>query len=491
MGCLTAVVLVFAAAAASLITWGVLDAFAAGWHSASAKIIGGLIILALAAVLWLNGRRGYHQQKQAIEVHQQYPNEPWLWNKSWADGCIQDSDRTSMVVAWIFAAAFLGLGLPATIAAFAQAHNKDFSMVYLVLLFPLVGTLFLIWALTEVFRRLKFGTSVLELATSPGVLGGQLVGVIYTRHKLAPESGYHLQLRCIHRLVTVSGGESETRETVLWEDEATMIRGLMDEDTSRTAIPVGFHIPATCQQSDDADPKSSIYWQLQARAKVPGLDYRATFIVPVFRTAETPQLAQSPQVDPVAAYRAPVTPQTAPSLPGITHQQIPSGLELRFRAARNPGATLMMTLFALIFSGIGIGLGYYGHIWFFAATFGLVGFFLLIAVARAWLLATRIAIVEGLVRLESRFPGICRTRTLPARDIADVFCDAAMRSGQTTFYRLRLKTTAGRTLTIASGIPKRKEADWLADQIREALTQDTPPTASTNDESTQAHPGGY
>lgn len=471
MGCVTAAVLLFAGAAAFLIIWGVLNFLAAGWHSASAKIIGGLIILALAAVLWLNGRRGYRQQKQAIDVRQAHPNEPWRWSKKWADGRIRDSDRTRMFVAWIFAAAFLGVGLPAAFAALRAMHQGN-HLALIALLFPLSGTAFLIWALTETFRLLKFGSSILELATFPGVIGGQLVGVIYTRHKLPPSDGYHLQLRCIHCVIRQSGEDSSKNETVLWEDEAVMIRGVLDEDTSRTAIPVGFPIPADGLESDDANPKSYIYWQLQARAKVPGLDYRATFIVPVYRTADTPQRTPAPQVDPVAAYRAPVPLQTAPSLPGISLRQIPGGLELRFRAARNPTTAIMLTLMTILFSTIGAAAGYYGGIWFFGILFSLIGFLLLIASARAWLLATRISIANGFVRLETRFPGLRRTRTMPVRDIADVLCTVGMTSGQTAFYRLQFKTTAGRTLTAASGISKKKEAEWLADQIRAALTQD-------------------
>ena len=468
-GFLLAAVLLLSAAGIALLLWALHDAPALAWPDAAPRVFGGLALLLVAALLWFLGHLPNRRHAQALDLRQQHPQEPWLWNSKWADGRIRDSGLASMFVAWLFAISFLGIGLPGAIGAVGEAHRKGIYLPYIALIFPLVGAGFLVWALTNTYRRLKFGASILELATFPGVIGGQLVGVIYTRHKLPPSDGYHLRLQCFHSVSTGSGKNRSTYLTTLWDDQATMIRGVMDDDASRTAIPVGFQIPADAAPSDDANPNDFIYWQLQARAKVPGLDYLATFVVPVYRAADTPQLTAP--IDPVAAYRAPEPPQTAPTLPGISLHEIPGGIELRFRAARNLGLACLTTFMGVTFAAIGIGVGYYGGIACFGFIFLLVGIAILIAAARAWFLATRIAIAEGTVRLESRFLGFRRAREFPTADIAEVLCPWAGSFGQSALYRIQLKTTAGRTLTVATDIPSKKEADWLAAQLRAALSR--------------------
>jgi hypothetical protein len=47
---------------------------------------------------------------------------------------------------------------------------------------------------------------------------------------------------------------------------------------------VEFQIPSDCEPSDERNPNDRTLWRLTASAKVPGIDYSATFEVPVFKT---------------------------------------------------------------------------------------------------------------------------------------------------------------------------------------------------------------
>ena len=74
---------------------------------------------------------------------------------------------------------------------------------------------------------------------------------------------------------------------MLWEDQQTVMHELLDDQAEISAIPVVFQIPADCRPSDDRDASDKTLWRLITSAKVPGIDYSATFEVPVFTTAQS------------------------------------------------------------------------------------------------------------------------------------------------------------------------------------------------------------
>ena len=267
-----------------------------------------------------------------IDECRRYLNGPWLKNPKWAGGRIRNSDGKSAFWSYVIAAACLCFVL--IIPGLNQLHRKNVAakeaakrsplahvvtdkqtidkqenaaLYFAIGLALFVGAAFLTHAVVNTRRLIRFGSSTLELATFPGVIGGQLVGIIYTQRKLTPSDGYHLRLRCIHRVVTYYGTgrdrHSAVEETPIWEEQCTMARSVTDGDMSRTAIPVGFSIPSHCRPSDVHTSNDSVRWELQALAKLPGLNYLATFIVPVFRTEDS-TTNPTEQVDPVAAYRA-------------------------------------------------------------------------------------------------------------------------------------------------------------------------------------------
>ncbi|MCL2646356.1 MAG: hypothetical protein FWD61_05030 [Phycisphaerales bacterium] len=95
------------------------------------------------------------------------------------------------------------------------------AATYVFLPFVIGGVTMLVVRIVKLRRLSKFGPSVLELTTFPGAIGGQLAGVIYTHRPIHAADGYHLRLRC------------RTGRGILWEDQATKVQGVMEEDASR------------------------------------------------------------------------------------------------------------------------------------------------------------------------------------------------------------------------------------------------------------------
>src|SRR5262249_37336262 len=131
-------------------------------------------------------------------------------------------------------------------------------------------------------RQRKFGESTLLLASTPGVIGGQLAGVIRIPKQVAADDGFRITLNCLDWVDTGNGRSEQS----LWQDEQ-LVTEPMRGDGEGMAIPVLFAIPFDCRETAQPDQTGGVHWRLEIAARVPGVDYLAKFDVPVFKTAES------------------------------------------------------------------------------------------------------------------------------------------------------------------------------------------------------------
>jgi hypothetical protein len=222
--------------------------------------------------------RGAQRQKQAN------PGQPWLWKKEWAGGMIRSSTKAAALGTLLFAVLWNAIALPITWLAVPQLWASNRGMLLVVLIFPAVGVAVIGAAVYQILRWMKYGESVFQMAAVPGVIGGPLAGAVRVPVHVQPEEGFLVRLRCVNIVVTGSGKQQHTSEHVRWEAKRVMSRELFQHDPTQSGIPVLFGIPHTLSGSDDSAPRNRIVWRLEVEAKTSGVDYAATFEVPVFRT---------------------------------------------------------------------------------------------------------------------------------------------------------------------------------------------------------------
>lgn len=224
-------------------------------------------------------------QRAQQRLKAQYPDAPWMWRSEWATGQVTHNMRGSALALLFFACFWNAISLPASYLAWAgpKAIPEIWPRLF-ILLFPLVGMALLYAAVRGLLQWRKYGNSCFRLAEVPGVIGGKISGVVEVPATVQPTDGYHLTLQCVHRVVTGSGKNQHTNETVLWETQRTMLRGIEGGTGEQTTIPVAFAIPFDARESNETDHRDSIVWRLKVAAATPGVDYDATFDVPVFRT---------------------------------------------------------------------------------------------------------------------------------------------------------------------------------------------------------------
>lgn len=288
------------------------------------------------------------QQQRSLQLA--YPQQPWMWREDWSRGRIGGTTRSGMVGTWIFAIFWNLVSIPVAFLVGPQAWATD-RKGYLVLIFPTVGIILLILALRQTLAWEEFGKTWFDMSTLPGALGRELRGTIQVHFPSTPEQGAALKLSCINRYTTGTGNYRTTHGKILWRDERAVPPRQIGSGCVGSAIPVSFQIPADGVESNTANSDDEIVWVLEANAKVPGVNYRDLFEVPVFHTKDSPSAA------PKQARSTPFSTVTEVPAERPRHSRIivkpaeTGGREFDFTAARKPGAALNVTTFFILWSG--------------------------------------------------------------------------------------------------------------------------------------------
>jgi hypothetical protein len=442
---------------------GLRAALAGDWGEAATSLAFGLVFggagFGLLAALLYNRRKG-----QELERRQgQHPSEPWLWRPDWAAGRIEGSSRAKMFLAWAFALFWNLISWTVAPVAIVEGYLQEGeAAALLVLVFPLVGAALLVWAIRSTIRHRKFGVSVFRMAEVPGVIGRKLEGVILTNTLVRPDDGFRVTLTCVNRITSGSGRSRSTRENILWQEEHRQRRA--HQVGRATAIPVAFRLPRDLRQSDTTVAANQIIWRLEAGAEVPGVDYDASFDVPVFRTPESdiplPPEEDEAFGDALEEYRQP--PESRIVVTAHLRRT-----EVYFAPARNPGVAAGLSFFFVIWTAITVALPHLGAPFIFPMVFGFFAVLLFVAVFQAWLGSTRVALTPDQARISHGPLG--RTRTIPAGDIDDVTLKIGMQAGNRPYYDIQIVNSDGKRVYAGRSIRDKQEAEWLLEQMRQAL----------------------
>lgn len=266
----------------------------------------GLLILAPIA-FWVMRRKA--------TLARAHPGKPWLWRPDWARGEIKSSAKSQAVISLAVALAVNLNTIPVGLLLVHELVNKHNWDALPWIIVPAIGLTLVAWPIVAVLRWRKFGQSVFRMASVPGVIGGELTGAIQLSARIQPESGF--QLTCKQTL---------DRTQIKWHQEKVVAHEDRWHDDDRWAIPVLFQIPF---ESDPTDSKGETRWQLEVKAAVPGVDYRATFDIPVFITEQSdPEFV--PDDSAFAQYAAPADPERDLREAGVLKTASPTGEGCRF-----------------------------------------------------------------------------------------------------------------------------------------------------------------
>ena len=411
---------------------------------------------------------GRRKRQEAMRAGDE-PEQPWLWKEAWADGRIRASIKSLKSSFFLFAlwsvfCLFLLMG-------YADS-TTDQVVWWVVVLFLVVESFLLIPPVFAVLRWRKYGASVFQMAALPGVIGGQLAGVIRVPTKVKADL-FRMKLSCMHRKVSKHGKKRRVRRSAIWQGEEMVKRDLLSQDPSRSGIPVLFQIPYECRESDDSDPDNMILWELEIRAETPGIDYFAEFEVPVFKTPQSdPDFVPDEQL--AEEYVAPEDPERDLRDAGVIRTVSPEGDGLRFifPMARLRGTAIGMTLFALLATGVSLFLGLHPglrSIWIvFSIMMGPVGLILWIWVLELWFYRSVVDASPRGLRIRSGLFGYGRSWWIEASRVPEIRLKCNIKGEKEKNFDLLIQYQ-GKKIIIGKYLPGERVAKSVACQIEQAM----------------------
>ncbi len=391
--------------------------------------------------------------------------------------------QSGLRLVWVMAILWNLIAAPATYLGAVPEIEKGNTVAWAALIFPFVGASLLIWALHLTMRWRRFGTSLLDVSGERVALGGWLRGTIAT-HNLPEDASPHLTLTCINRVVTGNGRDRSVWEKVLWQEEQTVPREGLAAGPEGVAIPVAFRLPTDAPASRSEDSDNRILWRLQAQASIPGVDYKEQFEIPIV-VAPAGQVAAADDRDPAAPASASTAPfGEAPERPADARVTVEPGPEggQRFTlpAKRNVKAGLSVIFFAALFSGFtgllvalinrGLVPSAFAFVpWLMLLAFSGVSLLLVAIVLQVVFQTTIVDATSGGLVVTGRALGLTHTRRIARDEIGEIKLSIGMQAGTTPYYDLSVARTNGPPARIAAMLRNKREAEWLAAEIKKAL----------------------
>jgi len=281
LGCIGLFLLPFAGAGISVLSLGI-RALEKHEANAIAPLLAGFFFTAFSvsffAIIFVATRNA----ARAAALRAGAPDQPWLWRPEWSARRIPDQRRSAAFL-WIFAIFWNAVTIPVSFLVVREWTKQQNPLLLIALIFPAIGLGLIIAATYTGLRRLKFGASVCTIDTVPIHRGHSFHGEIEMRGDAVPEDGYRLRLVCVRRVVHGSGKSQSIQETPLTQQETRVsAASVMRSPAGGVRIPFSMTAPTEGHACDIRNPRDQVLWRLEAVAEMPGIDYAATFELPVF-----------------------------------------------------------------------------------------------------------------------------------------------------------------------------------------------------------------
>jgi len=282
LGCVAVFMLPFVGAGLNLMLLG-MRAFQRHEANAIAPLLAGVLFTTISVSIFAGVLVATRNAARAAALQAGAPDQPWLWRPEWSARRIPDRRGAAPVVLWVVSIFWNVVTIPVGFILIHQWFEQPNPILLVFLLFPLVGVGLIIGAIYTTLRRLKFGRSICTIDRVPIVPGASFHGEIEMRGDAVPEGGYRLLLVCVHRVTTGSGKNQSTHETPLWQTESRVTAATaMRLATGGVRVPFSIAIPSDVRATDLRTARDQIVWRLDASAEMPGIDYAASFELPVF-----------------------------------------------------------------------------------------------------------------------------------------------------------------------------------------------------------------
>ncbi|MBA3425341.1 MAG: hypothetical protein ACR2HO_00880 [Rubrobacteraceae bacterium] len=247
----------------------------------STFVVGGLALVT-------HGVAGLRRMSVLRRERARHPEEPWRWDHRWDEAGIRD-DTVRRLTLWGYRALFFAMFmLPFNWLVFVSGDLAWFGMVA----FGLVTVLFDLLVVYVFYRFVKsflqyvrHGVGAIRYARFPFFLGEPLEVSFVPTDRMSGLRELKATLRCVEeRYEKFDFEDSDSSTTVipyeLYSDTHTFT-GNPDTVGRSLDVNLSFALPDN-RPTTKLGERPPTYWELEIEAEAPGVDYAATFLLPVY-----------------------------------------------------------------------------------------------------------------------------------------------------------------------------------------------------------------
>ncbi|MBI1320335.1 MAG: DUF3592 domain-containing protein [Candidatus Hydrogenedens sp.] len=419
------------------------------------------------------------QQRALMQASALYPQEPWRWRPDWAEGRIQSSGRLTPLGLFFFGGLWAVFSVPSLLFLPGAVAQEQY-LALLVLLFPAIALLLVVLGLYKLAHWQRFGGATLEIATVPAAAGGYLEGALVVPSGLQGVENLQAVLKCMKSRTVGSGKEKRTSVTTVWQ--TTLPLDLPDDSRRFGAgagrlpfrVQIPFGLPdADVEQSGDLWHK----WEFEANAELPGIDFAATFEIPVYTTEESQHMLATLE----AAGETPLTAETQDDLvPEVLDTRIvrirdtADGRRIfHYGRGRDFAMKFVPLLLGVVFMGVAYGINVADSdvLWFFTGGFGGVGFLMFSIGLWLSLLSTTVAVRPGSLRVTRSIILYTWGREIPEDELESFEPFTNVTVNDEPRYVIHAKLHNNKKVTVGSGFRGRGQAQAVIQQMSEVMSR--------------------
>ena len=245
--------------------------------------VAGGIFAAPGLAICINGVRGALRRRRLELRAQQNPDAPWLGDYEWNTTHSRD-DGGGRAVKNFIVAGFIGVfTVPFAYVGFFEDGAWPFAIGAVVMALVCLGVL---WhAVYLVMRRLKYGGGRIEYDRFPLMLGSTLEARWTGTKPIGRYNRITFTLRCVEEQIEVRGsGKNRSKQYVRYQRWADTyeVEG-PGEHRAGQSIPLTF-LPPGDLPTTELRRNPPRYWEVEIHADTPGVDFKQTYLVPVYAT---------------------------------------------------------------------------------------------------------------------------------------------------------------------------------------------------------------
>ena len=239
----------------------------------------GVIFVLAGLFVAANGIADLARKRAVAQRVAATPDEPWWWDYEWRREGVGNDTNREIVKAFGFAA-FLELFLAPFHWIGFVGNGGPWIFAASALLFDCVAIGLVVRGIRLMLMRRRYGPSWLRFVSFPYHTGERMEASLDGFGGLAALPTLNATLRCVQeRYETRGTGDNRSTRVVcyaLWSTSATIPR------SRKGTFDIAFDLPADAPGSALSE-RPARFWELALdTGDVPGVDYSASFLVPVY-----------------------------------------------------------------------------------------------------------------------------------------------------------------------------------------------------------------